>query len=89
MEIPILLGANPRTANSSAWVPVRFDKWAIVMCDVVDSEFILHSDSSSIFPFNLLSLNGKVFDGPCQVRVEFVRRGTEKAISVFVKEHHD
>ena len=87
MEIPILLGANPKTANPVEWIPIRFDRWAIVMYDVVDSECILHFDSPSIFPFNLLSLNGKVFDGPCQVRVEFVRRGTEKSISVFVKEH--
>ena len=88
MEIPILLGANPKTANPVEWFPIRFERWAVRVEGLVNSKLTLHSNGSIIEYIELAKLNGEVFDGPCQVRVEFMRRGTEKSISVFVKEYH-
>ncbi len=86
MSVPILLGANPKTANPSAWIPIRFDRWAIVINSIVDSKLMLHFNSPTISPFDLSNLNGKVFDGPTQVRIEFLERGSEKNISIFATE---
>ncbi len=85
MEIPILLGASPKTANPVEWIPIRFDRWQVRVEGLVDSELILHSTLPS---FTSISIpNGQVFNKPCLVRVELAKRGTEKSISVFVKEH--
>ncbi len=83
MSVPILLGANPKTAKSSAWIPIRFNRWAVRVEGLVDSEITLHSNGSVPEKVELAKLNGQVFDGPKQVRVEFMRRGTERTISVF------
>ncbi|KKL04527.1 hypothetical protein LCGC14_2615160 [marine sediment metagenome] len=90
MEIPILLGANPKTANPVEWIPVRFDRWFVRVEGLVDSELTLCSNEPSFTDISIL--NGQVFNGQCLVRVRFDKRGTEKAITVFVveeKEHHD
>lgn len=94
MEIPILLGANPKTANPSVWVPVRFDRWQVRVEGLIDSELVLHPNfPTSAGEFTngslilTLSLNGEVFYGPCRVMTEFKKRGTEKNISVFAVEH--
>ena len=87
MEIPILLGASPKTANQEeVWVPVRLHCWKVRTENLVDSELILCSNLP--VPFREEILNGRVY-GPCQVRIEFKKRGTERAVSVFAKEYHD
>ena len=86
MEIPILLGASPKTANPVEWIPIRFDRWTIVVVGIMDSKLILHFNSPTISPFDLSNLNGEIFDGPTQVRVEFKERGMERNVSVFIKE---
>ncbi len=83
MEIPILLGANPKTANPVEWIPVRFDRWKVRTENLVDSELILCSNLP--VPFREDILNGRVY-GPCQVRIEFKRRGMERVLSVFAVE---
>ena len=84
MSVPILLGANPKTAKPSVWIPIRFSKWAVRVEGLVDSQLVvaLHSD----WPIKegiCLPSNGEVYKGPCQVKVEFMKRGTERTISVF------
>ena len=87
MEIPILLGARPISANQEkVWVPVRFNCWKIRTENLVDSELILCSNFPT--PFREEILNGRVY-GPCHVRIEFKKRGTERAVSVFAEEYHD
>ena len=88
MEIPILLGANPKTANPVEWIPVRFDRWVARVEGLKDSGIVLYSSDPDAETILTLSLNGQVFYGPCLVRAEFVKRGTEKNISIFAKEHH-
>ena len=83
METPILLGASPKTANLDVLVPIRFDRWSVKVEGLVDSEITLYLNKPIVQYVELAKLNGEVFDGPCQVRVEFMKRGTEKAISVF------
>ena len=86
METPILLGANPETSNPVEWIPIRFDRWTVRVEGLVDSELTLHS--TCIGKVNVIltaSLNGKVY-GPCLVRAEFVKRGTERTITVFAVE---
>lgn len=85
MEIPILLGACPKTANPVAWIPIRFDRWSVRVEGLVDSEIALHSNEPDFTSIRIL--NGQVFDGPIRVRVEFEKRGTESFISVFAVEH--
>ena len=86
MEIPILLGASPKIANPSVLVPIRFDRWRVRTENLVDSELVLCSDLQS--PFREDILNGRIY-GPCQVRIEFKKRGMEKAVSVYAEECHD
>ncbi len=81
MSVPILLGANPKTANPSAWIPIRFNRWAVRVVGLTDSEITLCSNSPSFTDISVP--NGQVFDGPKQVRIEFMKRGTERTISVF------
>jgi hypothetical protein len=87
MEIPILLGASPKTANPVEWIPIRFDRWGVRVEGLVDSIITLHSNT----PFNYIDiskLDGEVLNGPVLVRAKFVKRGTEANISIFAKEHH-
>lgn len=86
METPILLGANPKTANPS-WIPIRFDRWFVRAEGLVDSLLILRSNKMEDFPLTF-TFNGTTFNGPCQVKIEFSRRGAEKAVSVFVVERN-
>ena len=88
MEIPILLGANPKTSNPDVWIPIRFDCWVARVVDLKDSGLVLYSKDPDTKVTLTLSLNGQVFYGPCLVRAEFVKRGTERAVSIFAKEHH-
>ncbi|KKN23043.1 hypothetical protein LCGC14_0908860 [marine sediment metagenome] len=87
MEIPILLGASPKTANPVEWIPIRFDRWQVRVEGLIDSKLTLHSNKPTVEEVTLSSINGAIYQGPCRVRVEFNERGTEKAISVFAKEH--
>ena len=87
MEIPILLGANPQMSNPNTWIPVRFDKWTVRVEGLVDSRLILHSNDPAEKGIILSSINGAIYMGPCQVRVEFMERGTEKAITIFAVEN--
>ena len=89
MEIPILLGSRPSIANPGIWVPIRFDRWVARVVGLEDSGLVLYSSDPDTKVTLTLSLNGQVFYGPCQVRAEFMERGTEKSITVFAKEHHD
>ena len=92
MEIPILLGANPKIANPVEWIPIRFDRWTVRVEGLVDSSLILHlyrQDTTNL-PLSYIDkskLNGEIFNGPIQVRVEFKERGTEKSITIFAVEH--
>ena len=86
MEIPILLGASPITANPVEWIPIRFSCWKVRTENLVDSELVLCSNLP--IPFRKNISNGRVY-GPCQVRVEFTKKGTERNISIFAEEHHD
>ena len=90
MEIPILLGARPTTVKQVAWVPIRFDRWIVRVGGLIDSELILHSNGPVKNKVRIIlpTMNGAIYKGPCQVRVEFKKRGTERAISIFAKEHH-
>ena len=88
METPILLGANPKTAKPDIWIPIRFDRWRTKVMGLEDSGLVLYSSNPDTKVTLTLSLNGQVFYGPCLVRAEFVKRGTEKAVSIFAKEHH-
>ena len=86
MEIPILLGSRPITASQEkVWIPIRFSCWRVRTENLVDSELVLCSNLPTPFRENIS--NGRVY-GPCQVRIEFRRRGTEKMLSVFAKEYH-
>ena len=89
MEIPILLGANPQMSNPNTWIPIRFDDWLVKVEGLIDSKLSLHFNQPFAEIIDLSKLNGEVFNGPCQVRVEFKERGNEKAITVFAVEHHD
>ena len=87
MEIPILLGANPKTANPVEWIPVRFNSWIPRVENLVDSEVSLRSSEPGKGDVILTaSLDRKVTYGPCLVRAEFVKRGMEKAVSIFAEE---
>ncbi|KKL27583.1 hypothetical protein LCGC14_2383710 [marine sediment metagenome] len=89
MEIPILLGSRPSIANPGIWVPIRFDRWFVRVEGLVDSKLTLHSNGpvKNKVKIILPTMNGATYNGPCQVRVEFVERGSEKNVSVFVVEH--
>ena len=92
MDIPILLGADPKTANPSAWIPIRFKSWEVRVEGLVDSEITLHSNlfTEDFVDYVILSdLNKAVFFGPCQVRTKIKKKGTENSISVFVKEYKE
>ena len=86
MEIPILLGANPEKANPNIWVPIRFDRWSVRVEGLVDSDLILYFNQPFAEIINLSKMNGEAFHGPCEVRVEFKNRGTERTITVFAVE---
>ncbi len=86
MRIPILLGANPKTANPSAWIPVRFDSWLVKVEGLVDSRLVLHFNQPFAKIIDLTKMNREAFHGPCQVKVEFIERGIEKSITVFAVE---
>ncbi len=89
MRTPILLGANPKTANTSAWVPVRFDNWRLVVEGREDSKLTLYCQvpDSGDETIHLVNGNGEIKSiGPSIVRVEMKERGNENAISVFAEE---
>ncbi len=88
MEIPILLGARPKTANPVEWIPIRFNEWVSRVEGLENSKLVLYSKDPDTKVTLTLSLNGQVFYGPCLVRAEFVKRGTERNISIFAEEHH-
>ncbi len=88
MEIPILLGANPKTANPVEWIPVRFDSWVARVEGLKDSGIVLYSSDPDAETILTLSLNGEVIYGPCLVRAGFTKRGTERAVSIFAEEHY-
>ncbi|KKM92514.1 hypothetical protein LCGC14_1217710 [marine sediment metagenome] len=90
MEIPILLGANPKIANPVEWIPIRFGRWFVRVEGLENSELALHSNGpfKNKVRITLPAMNGAVYMGPCQVRAEFVKRGTERAVSIFAEEHH-
>ncbi|KKM05334.1 hypothetical protein LCGC14_1755190 [marine sediment metagenome] len=88
MEIPILLGASPKTANPVEWIPIRFDSWLVKVEGLVDSRLTLHFNQPFAEIIDLSKMNREAFHGPCLVRAEFVKRGTEKNISIFAEEHH-
>lgn len=81
MDIPILLGANPKTANPGVLIPIRFEKWQVRVEGLIDSKLTLHSDLSGA-----ITLNGGIYSGPCKVIMRFDERGTEKSISAFAVE---
>jgi len=89
LEIPILLGSRPSIANPGIWVPIRFDRWFVRVEGLVDSKLTLHSNGpvKNKVKIILPTMNGAIYMGPCQVRVEFKERGTERNVSVFVVEH--
>ena len=87
MRIPILLGANPRIADPSVWVPIRFDSWLVKVEGLIDSKLTLHFNQPFAEIIDLSKMNGEAFHGPCQVRIQFDERGTEKAITVFAVRH--
>ncbi len=85
MEIPIMLAASPITVHfPGTWIPIRFDRWSVRVEGLVDSHLTLCFNGSGI---GVSIPNGQVFNRPNQVRVEFFKRGTEKAITVFAVEH--
>lgn len=86
METPILLGANPKTANPNTWIPIRFSRWSTRVEGLVDSRLVLYERKTKE-KITLSTVNGAIYQGPCQVRVEFKERGTEKFITVFAVEH--
>lgn len=89
MRTPILLGANPKSAKSSAWVPVRYDNWELVVEGRQDSILALYCQvpDSGDETIHTINGNGELKSiGPSIVRVEMKERGTEKAISVFAEE---
>ncbi len=89
MEIPILLGANPKTANPVEWIPVRFNSWIPRVEGLIDSEVSLRSSEPGKVDVVLTAnSDGKVIYGPCLVRAGFTKRGTERAVSIFAEEHH-
>ncbi len=81
MEIPLLLAVNPRVANPSVWIPIEFDRWQVRVEGLVDSRLILCPDELSFTDISVP--DGQVFNGPCKVKIEIKKRGTEKSISVF------
>lgn len=76
---PLLLSASPRTARESAWVPVRFDHWKVVVEGLDDTILILHHDSGV---FGRLD-EKEVFVGQRKVKIEIKEPGSEEYISVF------
>ena len=89
MEIPILLGSRPSIANPGIWVPIRFDRWSVRVVGLEDSKLVLYSNGpfKNKVGITLPTMNGAIYMGPCQVRVEFKKRGTEKSITIFAVEH--
>ena len=84
MRIPLLLAVSPRVANPGVWVPIEFDEWQVRVEGLVDSELTLHSswpDNGEVRedPVSERAL----WQGPCKVKIEIKKRGTEKSISVF------
>ncbi len=77
--IPLLLSASPRTAKESAWVPVRFDRWKVVVEGLDDTVLILHHDSGI---FGVLD-EEELFIGQRKVKIEIKEPGSERYISVF------
>lgn len=89
MRTPILLGANPKTAKSSAWVPVRFENWRLVVEGRVDSTLALYCQvpESGDETIHTVNGNGELKSiGPSIVRAEMKERGSENAISLFAEE---
>ena len=89
MEIPILLGSRPSTVKQVAWIPIRFERWQVRVEGLKDSELVLHSNGpfKNKVEITLPTMNGAIYRGPCQTKVEFLFRGTEKSINIFVVEH--
>lgn len=88
MRTPLLLGANPRIAKTSAWVPVRFDNWKVVVEGLIDTVLDLHHHDPEVSTEFVKQgpVNGEVIPGPCNVRVLIKKPGTERIISVFAEE---
>lgn len=89
MRTPILLGANPKTAKTSAWVPVRFDNWRLVVEGRKDSVLALYCQVPESGDETIHTINGNgelKHIGPSIVRAEMKERGSENAISVFAEE---
>ena len=53
MEIPILLGSRPKTANPVEWIPIRFDRWVVRVEGLVDSQLTLCSNSSDFIDISV------------------------------------
>jgi hypothetical protein len=93
MRTPILLGANPKTAKSSAWVPVRFDGWKLVVEGLIDTILTFYHQVPETGE-ETIHINVKpdcptlrrLFSGPAIVKIEVQEKGQEDLISAFIEE---
>jgi hypothetical protein len=93
MRTPILLGANPKTAKTSAWVPVRYERWKLVAEGLIDTKLALRhqvpeTGEETVIRNGLANggLDIKEFNGICIVKIDVEEAGTENVISVFAEE---
>ncbi len=87
MRTPILLGASPKTATTSAWVPVRYKNWRLVVEGLIDTELTLYHQVPETGEEHFITcIEGGTFTGPLLVRMEIQKIGTENTISVFAEE---
>lgn len=73
MKLSLLVGANPKVSEGGPRVKLHAGSWRIVS-DAKDSILsVTHDDQLHIS------------DGTASIKVEFIKRGTEKSISVYAE----
>jgi hypothetical protein len=94
MQLAILVGANPRAANSSARIRLRKGSWSLRFEGLLDSILIIHTLTPRAAPYGDQHIQYEVagcakvddldleIEHPTMVFLEWKYRGTEKAISI-------
>lgn len=82
MRLPLLAAARPRTAKCGPIVPLPSGRWHIVAERLKDTTLELLIDDIPSPTLIELLVDGHVVQGPCNVQVLFIIRGSEEYINV-------
>jgi hypothetical protein len=80
MRVALAVGANPRSYESTSEAFVYPGKWKVVTEDVTDSQILVKNHTLSLSPHDTF-----VTASPLGFLLEFIKRGTERRISVFLE----